>query len=74
MPPTIFFVAGAGLLVVLIGYMVTELARPWPDRQARKEKERREAIRAKRHQEEDEMAARAEEMLKEQAAREEQSS
>lgn len=49
MPPLVFFV-GLGIIVAVIAaYVILELARPWPNRQARKEKERHEKLKAKRH-------------------------
>lgn len=59
MPPTVFFIAGAGLIGLVLAYLIMELARPWPDRKARRKKERRDAARARRHQEEDELIAKA---------------
>lgn len=60
MPWLIIIIGLAGLILVIIGYAVQELARPYPEEREAKHKSRMEAERLRRHAERDQILAHAE--------------
>ena len=61
MVPTVFYVGFAVMAGVILAFVILELGRPWPTRQARIQKKLKEAKKAKRHAKLDEIIAEARE-------------
>ena len=55
MPPIVFFIGMVVLIGVIAAYVILELARPYPDKKARIEREKKEQMKAKRRNEQNEV-------------------